>query len=189
MNKTSLIFGCVAAVAMLGCEGAWADAASVAGVTYQLKGKFGGSAGVTCRVGGTHNQNIKARRKLGATITFNEDGTFAWSGDALLIGTYTGQWTQKGTKVDLDFDNPGTMSFLQMFGNQTVSSNAGGASFSGTFSPTKYDFKAKINAKGNKIEVIEKTGFKMDASASAAGSSNSCKYNLRLTREYTGKAQ
>lgn len=187
MNKTSFIFGCVAAVAMLGCEGAWA-APSVAGVSYTLKGSFGGGIGVTCRVGGTHGQKIKARRKLGATISFKEDGTFEWSGDALLVGTYTGEWTQQGTKIDLDFDNPGTMSFLQMFGNQTVSGYAGGGSYEGSFSPTKYDFKAKINPKGNKIEVIEKTGFKIDASASFGGSSNSCKYNVRLTREYTGKA-
>lgn len=186
MKKTFLIGSMVLAVAA--GDSALAAPPSVAGKTFSLVGKLGGGATVTCKIGGTHGAPIKARKKLGATITFNEDGTFAWSNDALQVGLVgTGDWTQSGGKIDLDFDNPSSMSFLQIFGNQQISVQSGGASANGSFGPAKYDFFAKINGKGDKLAVTEKGGFKFNANASAGGSSNSCKYAMNLNRTYSGK--
>jgi hypothetical protein len=184
--KRALLIGSTV-LALAAGDGA-AAAPSVAGRTFNLVGKFGGSANVTCRVGGTHGAPLKARKKLGATITFNEDGTFQWSNDALQVGPIgTGDWSQQGSRIELDFDNPSSMSYLQMFGFQQINVQSGGASASGNFSPAKYDFFAKINGKGDKLVVTEKGGFRFKANASAYGGANSCNYVVNLNRTYNGK--
>jgi hypothetical protein len=188
MNKTLLRVGSSVLAAMVG-GGAWA-ADSVAGKTFDLTGKFGGAVAVACKFGGAHSQKIKAQKNLAVTLHFNEDGTFAWSNDALQPGLgATGEWVQNNSKIDLDFDDPSSMSFLQIFGNQQINASSQGANLNGQFSPSKYDFSAKVNAKATSIAVVEKGGFKVDAEASAAGSSNRCKYKVSLNRTYRGTAQ
>ncbi len=187
MKKISFILGCVV-IASLGYETASAASASLGGQTFALKGSFGGSVAVSCRAGGSHAQKFKARKNLVANIAFHEDGTFDWYGDALHIGgTGKGEWTQSGNKTELDFDDPNSMSYLRVFGNQQLSSYSNDASFGATISPAKYGFSAKIV--GKTLTVTETSGFKADAQASYAGSSNSCGYRINLSRVYRGKAQ
>jgi hypothetical protein len=187
MKKTSLIGSVV--LALMASEGAWAGE-SVAGKTFNLTGKFGGSAKVSCRVGGAHGQRFKAQKNLAATIAFNEDGTFEWSNDALQIGqSATGEWEQAGSKIDLLFDDPNSMSYLRLFGNQQVSAQSQGASVTGDFEPARYDFFARTNSKATSLVVTEKGGFKLNADASSGGSSNSCKYKINLNRVYKGKSE
>jgi hypothetical protein len=187
MKKTSLISSVVLALTI--SEGTWA-AESVAGKTFDLTGKFGGSAKVSCRVGGSRAVPIRAQKRLAATITFNEDGTFAWSNDALQPGlSGTGEWAQSGAKIELDFDAPSSMSYLRLFGDQQISTQSQGASATGTFEPARYDFFARTNSKATSLTVTEKGGFKVNASASFQGSSNTCKYKINLNRVYKGKAQ
>lgn len=184
--KRALLIGSTV-LALAAGDGA-AAAPSVAGRTFNLAGKFGGSANVACKIGGARGNPIKARKKLGATITFNEDGTFEWSNDALQVGLRgTGDWSQHGSTIDLDFDHPSSMSFLQLFGNRQINAQAGGANASGNFSPAKYDFFAKINGNGTKLAVTEKGGFRFKANASYGGSSDSCNYAVSLNRTYSGK--
>jgi hypothetical protein len=188
MKKTSLIGSVV--LALMASEGAWAGE-SVAGKTFNLTGKFGGSAKVSCRVGGAHGQRFKAQKNLAATIAFNEDGTFEWSNDdALQVGqSATGEWEQAGSKIDLLFDDPNSMSYLRLFGNQQASAQSQGASVTGNFESGKYDFSAKTNSKATSLVVTEKGGFKLNAGASFGGSSNSCKFKINLNRVYKGKSE
>lgn len=159
---------------------------SVAGKTYNLSGKFGGSVAAACRFGGSHGEKIRSRKGLTARITFNEDGTFSWSNDTLGAGAIDGEWTQKGGKLDLDFDDPSAFSYIWRFGDSYSVGIPGG---SAGVSPLKYDFSGKLNGSGTSLSVEESGGFKVDASASFAGSSNACKYKLRVNRTYKGKPE
>ena len=179
----------VAGVVFLGLSAADVSVAavpSVAGKTFALAGKFGGNVAVACRIGGSHGQKVTARRGLTAQISFNEDGTFSWSNDTLGAGVLSGEWTQKGGKLDLDFDDPSAVSYIWLFGESYSTGIPGG---SASASPLKYDFSGKLNGNGTSLKVIESGGFKIDASASLGGGSNSCKYRIRVNRTYTGKAE
>lgn len=187
MKKTSIVIGSMV-LALMACDSANAAAASVAGKNFALTGKFGVSVVVSCRVGGTHSQKVAKQKNLVSNIRFNEDGSFEWYGDALQIGaTGVGEWTQKGSKIDLDFTDK-SMSYLQVFGNQTLNTYSQGASFNANTSPVKYNFSAKLVGKDG-LTVTETGGFKASAQASYQGHSNSCGYRVNLTRTYKGKAQ
>lgn len=156
---------------------------SVAGKSYNITGKFGGSVEVSCKYGGSRKMPFSAARSgLNATITFNEDGTFAWSNDSLAFGQYSGDWKQKGGKLDIDFDDPGSMSYLKRFGESYSRTLASG---NASITPLKYNFSANVNGKG-KLTVTESSGFRAKASASAAGVTNTCSYKVSLKRTYSG---
>ncbi|WP_158002435.1 hypothetical protein [Methyloterricola oryzae] len=167
-------------------SGAAMAASSVAGKTFDLTGKFGGSVSAACKIGGSRSQKVAAKKSLTAQITFNEDGTFTWSNDTLGIGVADGTWTQKGSKLDLDFDDPAAFSFIWMYGASLTTSIPGG---SATGSPTKYAFGGTINGKGTSLSVVESGGFKIDASAAMGGGSNACKYKYSVNRKYKGNSQ
>jgi hypothetical protein len=155
----------------------------LAGTTWNLNGKFKANATVTCKVGGSHSSPAGKQPNIKATLTFNSDGSFSWSNDTLSpVSGVAGTWRQKGKKVELNFNNPSSVSYIRMFGTQYFSSKNSSAEVT----PNKYKFFATTNGKGTKLEVTENGGFKLKASASYAGSSNTCNYNLKLQRVYKG---
>lgn len=167
-------------------QSALAASASVSGKTFSLTGKFTGAGNFNCPGIPAQRVPIQKQKNISATITFNEDGSFVWSGDTLYPFEANGDWSQRGSRIDLDFDNPTTMSYLQKIGEQQASGYANGASGSANISPSKYDFSAKI--RGSKLTIKETGGYRIKVSASALGHSASCKFKLSLTRSYTGKS-
>jgi hypothetical protein len=163
-------------------------APSVADTAFLLSGKFGGTSTVKCAVGGSRGAPIQARRNLSARVEFKKGGTFVWTSDTLSPApVITGQWQQRGARIEMDFDNPGTASAIYIFGSQfasvgSVGYNGGSASFA----PNKYSFFATVNGNGKRLQVQETGGIKVDASAAAAGVSNTCKYNINIKRTYKG---
>lgn len=182
--KKALVVG--TAILGFGLNGAAMAASSVAGKTFDLTGKFGGSVSAACRIGGSRSQKVAAKKNLTAQITFNEDGTFNWSNDTLGVGVADGTWTQKGSKLDLDFDDPTAFSYIRVFGDSLTTSIPGG---SATVSPTKYDFRGTLNGKGTSLSIVESGGFKINASAAMGGGANACTYKYSVNRKYKGKSQ
>jgi hypothetical protein len=177
----SLIFALTAGDAALA-------APDLVGKTFTMTGKFTGNAAAACKVGGSRAVPIRAQRNLSATITFLDGNAFEWSDEGLTIGAFsgvTGHWTQRGNRIDLDFDEDnlsGIKVLSERMGEQNFSLPGGSANFQ----TTKYDFSARTNAKGSKLIVTESGGFKIKASASAGGGSNSCSYRIKLKRIYKG---
>lgn len=183
---TKLSLACVVLLGLCGADGAMA-AGSPSGKTFNLTGKFAGSAGVSCKVGGSRNQKFAARRDLSAQIIFNDDGTFTWVNDNLGVGSSHGEWTlSRGGKLELDFEDPSAFSYIWMFGESYSTALPGG---SASVSPIKYAFSGKLNASGTQLTVEESGGFKISASAAYGGGSNACSYKLRVTRTYKGASE
>lgn len=181
MKKTSLMS--LLALALMASGTSWA-ASPLEDSSWTLKGKFSGSTSVRCKIGGFRGVPIKPRNNLSATLSLNADGTFVWSNDTLGPAvSASGQWTQNGNKLDFDFDDPSSVSYIQLFGSRYVGLPGGGAQFS----PAKYDFYGETNAAGTKLKIVEKGGFTVNASASMGGGANACKFKVSISRNYKGK--
>ena len=174
---------------------------SIAGTSWELAGKFSGKASVKCQFGGSRSVPIKGRKNLKGTIYFDDgdvigdgEGTFSWQDQSFSVVTVTGTWEQQGAKFTFAFDHwydSPMAAFASALSGMPVQWDVsqGGANASlNALNPTKLTLSGTINAKGNKLTLVESMGFKFDASASYAGSFNSCSYNFsNLGRSYSGK--
>jgi hypothetical protein len=179
-------------------------APSVGGTSWDLKGNFGGTVKVKCKVGSrsvSQSLPIAKQKKLTSTIQFNpsedpdvlNEGTFTWNDVYFGRATVTGTWTQNKGKLSLEFDNwydspvaAFGFGLAQVPSNYDFSKDGVNGSMQ-AFKVTKLKVSGSINNKGTKINISESLGFKFDASASAYGSSNTCSFNFtNLGRSYTG---
>ena len=180
-------------------------APSVAGTSWDLKGNFGGTVKVSCRVGPrsiSRSLPIPKKKNLNASIQFNasenpdepNEGTFTWNDAYFGRATVTGTWSQNKGKLSLEFDNwydspvAGLgLSMAQVPSDYDFTKDGVNGSMQ-AFKVTKLKVSGSINNKGTKLNIAESLGFKFNASASALGSSNTCSFNFtNLGRSYTGQ--
>jgi hypothetical protein len=171
---------------------AFAAANDVSNTTWNLVGKFSFTPTVSCAKGGGANPGKKdVKLNLKPTIAFNADKSFTLSGDALTTGFgANGTWSQKGGKLDLDFASQYNSALATMLDTLKKAwegtSSAGGATANWKWSNPKYSFSGTVNGKGTVLKVNESTSIKLTAKASYGGFSNTCTYNFKWNRSYTG---
>ncbi|MGZ8217153.1 lipocalin family protein [Methylomagnum sp.] len=198
--KRTLIIGTLG-VALLVSNGAWAATKkklTVDETVWNMTGSYDVKYSFSCAVGGrgTGKKTITpvSQKNQQLTIAFNDDKTFEMSGDTLSAANLTGDWKISGRKITLiPDDKNASVIYLQSKYYQDYSKelngsgSSGGASWKYKYSPPTYSFSGLIDTSGNTLDISEKSTFKVTASASVSGFSNTCTYQWTLSRAYSGK--
>jgi hypothetical protein len=164
----------------------------VSNTTWNLVGKFNFTPSGSCTRGGGAKPGTKqVKANLRPTITFNGDKTFTLSSDALTTGFgATGTWSQKNGNIDLDFASQYNSALATMLDTLQKAwqgtTSAGGATARWKWSNAKYSFSGTVNPRGTVLKINESTSIKLTAKASYGGFSNTCTYNFKWNRSYTG---
>lgn len=185
------------AFAFSGGATAAAKASKLGDTTWNLTGAYNVSYAFSCNVGGqgAGRKRIKlpGQANLSLNVQFNPDKTFTVTDDTLGLGVFAGDWKGKGRKLSFMIDDQNDSYIFQqskVFQEETKqlsgSGSAGGGTYNYKFSPVKYAFVGSLNPKGNMLRLKESATFKVTASASFAGRSNSCSYSWSVMREYSG---
>lgn len=173
-------------------HGAAAAKNDLSNTTWNLVGKFSFTPAVSCSRGGGANPGTRTTQlNLRPTIAFNGDGTFTLSGDALTTGLgANGTWDQRNGKIDLDFASRYNSALATMLDTLQRAwqgtTNAGGGTANWKWSNPKYSFSGTVNGNGTRLKITEATSIKLTARASYGGFSNTCTYNFKWARSYTG---
>jgi hypothetical protein len=186
MNKLILWLAFILCLANFNAAFAATD---LTGKTFVMTGKFLGTATANCKVAGTRNIPIRPIRRLRATINFNQGNVFLWSESGLPVGlltNVTGIWSQRGNKVNLEFDDD-SLSGIKSLGQLLPQAfKLQGVNIA--VKNTKYSFSAKTNAVGNQLIVMETGGFKVNANGKIQGIRDSCVARATLKRVYKGSS-
>ncbi|SMF93619.1 hypothetical protein SAMN02949497_0906 [Methylomagnum ishizawai] len=197
MRKILWVGVSMATFAFSGGAMAAAKASKLGDTTWNLTGAYNVSYAFSCKVGGQgagrKKVKLPGQANLGLSVQFNPDKTFTITGDTLGLGVFAGDWKGKGRNLSFMVDDQNDSYIFQqskVFQDETKqlsgSGSAGGASYNYKFSPVKYAFVGSLNPKGNTLKLRESATFKVTASASYAGHSNTCSYHWTVAREYSG---